>query len=76
MVSLATASCVRDTGIDVRLGRVRGRRSARCRAANTSNSQYVRKHILDLAPYTPIVPFEVLSGKPPAVEHPKDHLVT
>lgn len=43
---------------------------SRCKTASasgaTGNTQYVRKHILDLAPYTPIVPFEVLSGKDPA----------
>ena len=38
--------------------------AVRCEAASTgNNTQYVRKHILDLAAYTPIVPFEVLSGK-------------
>ena len=38
------------------------RGAARRVAAQAANSSYVRKHILDLAPYTPIVPFEILSG--------------
>lgn len=32
----------------------------KCRAFNSAD--FVRKHILDLAPYQPIVPFDVLSG--------------
>ena len=33
-----------------------------CTGGKPPNSRFVRKHILQLAPYTPIVPFEVLSG--------------
>ena len=32
----------------------------KCRAFKSTD--FVRKHILDLAPYQPIVPFDVLSG--------------
>ena len=40
----------------------RGHRRVLCRASSINNSQqYVRAHILELTPYTPIVPFEVLS---------------
>jgi len=33
-----------------------------CRAAEFRTSDFVRNHILELEPYTPIVPFDVLSG--------------
>ena len=66
MMSLATNQL---TGVVIAAkGRGATKRVVSCKAAaagagaTTSNSQYVRKHILDLAPYTPIVPFEVLSG--------------
>ena len=65
MMSLATKQL---TGVVIAAkGRGATKRVVSCKAAaaaagGTSNSKYVRKHILDLAPYTPIVPFEVLSG--------------
>jgi len=34
-----------------------------CRAAEFRTSDFVRNHILELEPYTPIVPFDVLSEK-------------
>eukprot|EP00982_Pelagococcus_subviridis_P000091 768-Pelagococcus_subviridis.AAC.6 len=43
-------------------GTLRGQKICRTATAS-SNSRYVRKHILELAPYTPILPFEVLSEK-------------
>lgn len=43
-------------------GTLRGQKICRTATAS-SNSRYVRKHILELAPYTPILPFEVLSGE-------------
>jgi hypothetical protein len=55
-------------------GKARSRQPPRwrCKAASaaegntaTTNTRFVRKHILELASYTPIVPFEVLSGKHP-----------
>ena len=58
MASTASASRV-SVAPSVRTAR---RGAARRVAAQAANSSYVRKHILDLAPYTPIVPFEILSG--------------
>lgn len=58
MASTASASRV-SVAPGVRTAR---RGAARRVAAQAANSSYVRKHILDLAPYTPIVPFEILSG--------------
>jgi len=57
MASTASASRV-SVAPSVRTAR---RGAARRVAAQAANSSYVRKHILDLAPYTPIVPFEILS---------------
>jgi hypothetical protein len=33
-----------------------------CEATDADNSRFVRKHILNLEQYTPILPFEILSG--------------
>ena len=41
---------------------VRPIRRMHCHALSTSGARFVRKHILRLAPYKPIVPFEILSG--------------
>ena len=41
---------------------VRPIRRMHCHALSTSGARFVRKHIARLAPYKPIVPFEILSG--------------
>lgn len=56
LTASASRACVAPGARTARRG------AARRVAAQAANSSYVRKHILDLAPYTPIVPFEILSG--------------
>ena len=61
LTASASRACVAPGARTARRGAAR-RVAARRVAAQAANSSYVRKHILDLAPYTPIVPFEILSG--------------